>query len=88
MFISAGVAPTHHRRWQMEVGVLIQFREAASGNEIPMPPGTWLSQEKVACSSSEAVSTESSVREPQLEEDSSSRGSVTLWCILQDLGQV
>ena len=28
-------APTHHRRRQMEVGVLIPNREAASGNGIP-----------------------------------------------------
>jgi hypothetical protein len=72
----------------MAVGVLVPNREAASGMKSSQPPGTWLSQEKVACSSSEAVSTESSVREPQLEEESSSRGAVTLLCILQDLGQV
>ena len=72
----------------MEVGVLVPNREAAIEMKSSQPSGTLRSQEKVACSSSEAVSTESSVREPQLEEDSSSRGSVTLWCILQDLGQV
>ena len=70
------------------MGVIVQFREAASGNELPKPPGTWLSQEKVACSSSDAVSTESSVREPQLEEDSSSKGSVAMCCIRQEVGQV
>ena len=70
------------------MGVLVPNREAASEMKSSQPPGTWLSQEKAACSSSEAVSTESSVRDPQLEDDSSSRGSVTLCCILQPLGQV